>query len=62
MNMITPMTRAGLVPPPGKLIIDVATHKLEKEIFNQIYNMDTQVLQNHLHHKYLQLFYKRLDH
>ena len=33
MNMITPMTRAGLVPPPGKLIIDVATHKVRERDF-----------------------------
>ena len=26
------------------------------------YNMDIQVLQNHLHHKDLQLFYKTPDH
>ena len=33
MNMITPMTRAGLVPSPGKLIIDVATHKVRERDF-----------------------------
>ena len=33
MNMITPMTRAGLVPPPGKLIIDIATHRVRERDF-----------------------------